>query len=346
MTRLKEIADAAGVSLTAASLALNGRPGVSDETRRRVNAVADRMGYVTRAERRRAVGNGFIGFVIEELPFPVFADIFYGEVVQAIEDEAHGFGLSTGFVVIEPERPRESRAKVDRMLTGNRVRGLLVIGGSSLLDSLVRELADRRIPMVLLDNYLYDLPLDSVQMDHMVGGYLATRHLLDLGHRRIGFVAGPTKYRTLGDRADGYRRAMIDADLPPDPHLTAVPPGISGAKKGYHETKHLLGLPDRPSAIFAVSDKAAFGALDAIAEAGLRIPADVSLVGFDDVQEASHLDPPLTTIAVEKRLMGRLAVRALAARLNLEPGAPPSAPPTKIVTPVALVVRRSTAPPR
>jgi LacI family transcriptional regulator len=347
LATLRDIAEATGVSLAAASLALNDRPGVSEETRRRVLAAAAKMGYVRRAERKRQQARGFIGFVIEELPFPVFADIFYGEVVHGIDQAAHELGFSTGFTVVEGNRPAEARAKVWQMLRGNRVRGLIVIGGSNLIDELVRELARQPVPLVLLDNYLYDVPLDGIEMDHAIGGYLATRHLIEIGHREIGFVAGPAKYRTLSDRADGYRRALLEAGLAVDPDLIAYPPGIHGSKKGYHEMRDLLARSRRPTAVFAVSDKAAFGAIDAIREHGLRVPEDISLVGFDDVHEASLLDPPLTTIAVPKRLMGRLAVRLVADRLGLTgEGVVTIAGPTKLVVPVSLVVRGSTAPPR
>ncbi len=343
MARLRDIADATGVSLAAVSLALNGRTGVSDATRERVLAAASELGYVRRGERQSRQARGFIGFVIEQLPFPVFSDIFYGDVVHGIDQEAHELGFSTGFTVVEGGQPAEAQAKVRQMLVGNRVRGLIVIGGSNLIDELVRDLAQQAAPLVLLDNYLYDLPLDGIEMDHTIGGYLATRHLIDLGHREIGFIAGPTKYRTLSDRADGYRRALLEAGLALDPDLIVTPCGGAGSKKGYHEMRELLARPRRPSAVFAVSDKSAFGAIDAIREAGLTIPDDLSLVGFDDVHEASLLNPPLTTIAVPKRQMGRLAVRLLADRIGLAgDGVSSFVKPTKLVVPVSLVVRAST----
>ncbi|MDQ3694501.1 MAG: LacI family transcriptional regulator [Chloroflexota bacterium] len=344
---MRDIAEATGLSLAAVSLALNGRNGVSDETRERVLAAAAEVGYVRRAERQPRPARGFIGFVIEQLPFPVFSDIFYGDVVHGIDQEAHALGFSTGFTVVEPERPVEARAKVRQMLLGNRARGLIVIGGSNLIDELVRDLAKQAAPLVLLDNYLYDLPLDGIEMDHLIGGYLATRHLIELGHREIGFIAGPAKYRTLSDRADGYRRALADAGIRLDSGLIVepgggCPGGAIGGKKGYHEMRELL-TRRRPSAVFAVSDKAAFGAIDAIREAGLTIPDDISLVGFDDVHESSLLTPPLTTIAVPKRLMGRLAARLLADRIGPSgDGVSAFAKPTKLVVPVSLVVREST----
>lgn len=343
MARLRDIADATGLSLAAVSLALNGRSGVSDDTRERVRAVAAELGYVRRGERQPRQARGFIGFVIEQLPFPVFSDIFYGEVVQGIDQEAHELGFSTGFTVVEGDQPAEAQAKVRQMLLGNRVRGLIVIGGSNLIDELVRDLARQAVPLVLLDNYLYDLPLDGIEMDHTIGGYLATRHLINLGHREIGFIAGPTKYRTLSDRADGYRRALLEAGIDPDPELMVPACAGPGSKKGYREMRELLARPRRPTAVFAVSDKSAFGAIDGIREAGLTIPDDLSLVGFDDVHESSLLDPPLTTVAVPKRQMGRLAVRLLADRI--EPagtGVSAFAKPTKLVVPVSLVVREST----
>lgn len=346
MSTLRDVAEATGVSLATASLALNSKHGVSEETRTRVREVARSLRYVPPAERRQKPTQGFIGFVIEQLPFPVFSDIFYGEVVRGIDHEAHEFGFTTGFAVVEPEKPADARTKVARMLKGNRARGLIIVGGSSLTDHLVAELAGEQSRIVLLDNYLYQVPLDSIQMDHMVGGYLATQHLIELGHREIGFIAGAAKYKTLSDRADGYRRAMQDVRLAINPSWVVQPPGMHHSKKGYHEMRQLIDLPKRPTAVFAVSDKAAFGALDAIREAGLRVPDDISIVGFDDVAETQFTDPPLTTIAVPKRLMGQLAVRLLAERLS-GTGSPPSghAYPRKIVVPVELVIRGSTAPP-
>lgn len=343
---LQDVARLAGVSLAAASLAINGKSGVSELTRTRVADAMRTLGYVARADRRPPVARGLIGFVIEQLPFPVFSDIFYGEVVRGIEQEAHEQGFTTSFTVVEGARLQDARAKVSQMLNGNRVRGLIVIGGSNLTDDLVAELAREGVPLVLLDNYLYQTPIDSIQMDHLIGGYLATRHLIELGHRAIGFIAGPVKYKTLRDRADGYRRALHDAGLVDEPALVALPPGVPGSKKGYHEMRRLLALPARPTGVFAVSDKAAFGALDAIREAGLRVPDDISLVGFDDVHEASLTDPPLTTIAVPKQLMGRLAVRRLAELLSATGnGATVPRSPMKTVVPVGLIVRASTAAP-
>lgn len=343
MATLRDIADATGVSVAAVSLALNGRTGISDETRERVLAVAAELGYVRRGERQPRQARGFIGFVIEQLPFPVFSDIFYGDVVHGIDQEAHELGFSTGFTVVDVDYPAEAQAKVHQMLIGNRARGLIVIGGSNLIDGLVRELAQEDAPLVLLDNYLYDLPLNGVEMDHAIGGYLATQHLIELGHREIGFIAGPIKYRTLSDRADGYRRALLEAGIPINPDLIVSPRDVSGGKKGYFEMRELLSRPRRPTAVFAVSDKSAFGAIDAIREAGLTIPGDISLVGFDDVHESSLLSPPLTTISVPKRQMGRLAVRLLADQIG-QAGINVFGfvKPIKLVVPVSLVIRAST----
>lgn len=343
MATLRDIANATGVSVATVSLVLNGRSGISDETRERVLAVAAELGYVRRGERPARQARGFIGFIIEQLPFPVFSDIFYGDVVHGIDQEAHELGFSTGFTVVDVDHPAEAEAKVHQMLIGNRARGLIVIGGSSLIDELVRDLARQDAPLVLLDNYLYDLPLNGVEIDHANGGYLATQHLIDLGHREIGFIAGPLKYRTLSDRADGYRRALMEAGIPIDPELIVSPSEVSGGKKGYFEMRELLSRPRRPTAVFAVSDKSAFGAIDAIHEAGLSIPGDISLVGFDDVHESSLLNPPLTTISVPKRQMGRLAVRLLADQIEGRciylPG---FVKPIRLVMPVSLVVRGST----
>jgi DNA-binding LacI/PurR family transcriptional regulator len=192
------------------------------------------------------------------------------------------------------------------------------------------------VPAVLVDNYVVDQALHCVVADNVTAGYLATRHLLRLGHRRIGLLAGPRKYRSLVDRQEGYLDALTEYEVPVDRSLMPPPTHHAGGQKGYQQMLRLLELPEPPTAVVAISDKTAFGALEALKERGLQIPKDMALVSMDDVEESAHTTPPLTTVRVPRAEMGAEAVRRLLALLRGE------APrPTKTTLYTQLVVRES-----
>jgi LacI family transcriptional regulator len=173
--------------------------------------------------------------------------------------------------------------------------------------------------------------------DNEAGAYLATRHLIELGHRRIALLEGPRKYKTLTERLEGYLRALDEAGLAADPALM-IKPMHAGPRKGYREIEALLALPREqwPTAIFAISDKTALGALDALKDAGLRVPDEMALVGFDDIAESAHLVPPLTTVRLPMHAMGAMAVERLVELMEKA-----DTIPTKTILYTELVVRES-----
>ena len=168
---------------------------------------------------------------------------------------------------------------------------------------------------MLVDTYNANLPVDSIVPDNEWGGYNAFKHLVELGHRQIAIIEGPPKYKTLTDRRWGALRAAEELGVPIPPFYRH--PSISSGypKKGYREMKDLLALPQPPTAVFAVSDRAALGAIDAIKEAGLRVPEDISIVGFDDLANAEYAVPPLTTVHYAREEMGTFALQALLDRI-------------------------------
>jgi DNA-binding LacI/PurR family transcriptional regulator len=177
--------------------------------------------------------------------------------------------------------------------------------------------------------------------DNISGGYLAIEHLVQLGHRRIAVLCGPAKYKTLTDRLNGALLAARDAGLVPDQFY--VQPSLSSGrpKKGVLELQAVLESGFAPTAVFAVSDKTAFGAYEAAQGAGLRIPDDLSIIGFDDLANSLHAEPPLTTIRIPKREFGIVALQNLVNQLNDNPVVP-----TKVLIYTSLLVRESTAPPK
>lgn len=297
-TTVRNVANEAGVSLATVSLVLNGKGGVSDETRQRVLATIERLGYQRRGQRP------LIGLLVERLPVPVFGDPFVGSVIQGVELEANRRGYHVLLSSVE-----QGATQLPAMVTEQQVSGLVVVGGGDISDTYVQLLMDTGLPLVLVDNIVEGLAIPCVLADNVTGAYLATRHLIDLGHERIALLEGPPKYKTLVERKEGYLRALDRVDRTVDPHLL-IKPLHGSLRKGYCETQALLALRREqwPTAIFAISDKTALGALDALRDAGLRVPDDMVLVGFDDIGESAHVTPPLTTVRVPTQMMGEVAV--------------------------------------
>jgi LacI family transcriptional regulator len=333
---IKDVADAAGVSTAAVSLFLNNRPGISQATRNRIAAAVSSLGYVPRGGSRRNSASGFIGLLVEKLPLPLYSDHFYAEVARGMQAEAERLGFNLVLSVMDPAQPG-----LPRIVAEQHVAGLIAVGGGDITDELLHLLLDDGVPLVTVDNQSLTRHIDSVVVDNQRGGMLAVRHLLGLGHRRVGVILGPAKYKSLVERYQGYLQALWEAGIRPDKRL--IQPYLSQGKpqKGYLEMQRLLDSHEPPTAVFAVSDRTALGALEAIRERGLRVPQDISLVGFDDISLGAHARPPLTTLHTDKHAMGMLAVQRLDAMLAERPPLP-----LKLVLPIDLVVRESTAPPR
>jgi DNA-binding LacI/PurR family transcriptional regulator len=302
---LQDIAAATGLSPASVSFALNNRQGVSEETRRRVVDAAERLGY--QRPERRAAEPTTVTVVAERLPVALSSDPFNRPILLGLEASArrHGYRMAMEFVGPEDHPDRERWAD-------GETAGVIVLGGGDLGPDWVQTAAAHHLPVVMVDHFRPGLDLPAVVPDNLAGAYAATRHLQEMGHERIGFIRGPGKYWTLGERLAGYLLAMQRHG--PFPRETLVPPRVShGEDKGYGEMIALLDLPEpeRPTAVFAVSDKAAIGAYRAARERGLAIPRDVSVVGFDDIEAARVLDPPLTTVHIPGETIGRVAFERL-----------------------------------
>jgi LacI family transcriptional regulator len=332
---IKDVAAAAGVSTAAVSRYLNDRAGISQATRDRIAATIKALGYVPRTNGRRGAGEGYVGMLVEELPLPIHSDHFYAQVLRGIHAEAERLGYNLVLSVLD-----QAQGGLPRVVAEQHVAGLLAIGGGDITDDLLNRLADEEIALVAVDNYSLSRHIDSVVTDDQAGAYLATRHLIELGHRRIAMIQGPDKYKPLVERYLGYRQALREASIPIDEAL--MQPSISRGtpRKGYREMQRLLEYDPHPTAVFAVTDRTALGALDAIYEHGLRVPKDISLIGFDDIAPGAQARPPLSTIHRPNYEMGVAAMRRLDAVITGQ-----SLIPMKLVLYNDLVVRESTAPP-
>ena len=331
---LKDVAKEAGVSIATVSLFLNGKPGVSKNAQENILAAIERTGYTFRRSRKKD-GANLIGIIIENMAYPAFSDSLYLPLMQNFEKEARQLGFHSVMTSIDTTSP----PAIPDSIANNEFVGVAALGGGELSDDFLRGISATGIPMVLIDNYLLSGEIDAILPDNELGAYFATRHLIEQGYERLAVIAGPAKYKPLTDRLQGFLRAVVESGMPPENWQIQRPLSQGMPNKGYLEMKALLSQPKPPRAVFCISDRAAFGALAALNEAGLRVPADVALVGFDDSPESIHSNPSLTTVHMPKREMGIEAARRLAQIINQSPNG--DIFPVKNTLPTYLIRRTS-----
>ncbi|MFJ6543110.1 LacI family DNA-binding transcriptional regulator [Streptomyces sp. NPDC091385] len=327
---LAEIAREAGVSAPTVSKVLNGRADVAAATRARVEELLRAHGY--RRRRAEATRSPLIDLVFHELE-----SAWAMEVIRGVENVAREAGLS---VVLSESAGRltPGRTWADQV-AGRRPHGVILVL-SDLDDSQRALLTSRRIPFVVLDpagDPGADVP--SIGATNWQGGLAATRHLIDLGHTRIGAISGPSRMMCSRARLDGYRAALETAGLPVDPQL--IKAGDFHHDSGRRLGLELLRAPDRPTAVFAGNDLQALGLYEAARELGLRVPDDLSIVGFDDLPVARWVGPPLTTVRQPLTEMAEAAARLVLdlGRTHVDSAA------TRVELATSLVVRSSTGAP-
>jgi LacI family repressor for deo operon, udp, cdd, tsx, nupC, and nupG len=299
---IKDIAEAAGVSHSTVSRALSDSPLVKAETKARIQQLAREMGYSPDAIARSLVTQKThtVGVVVTTITDP-----FVAEVVQGIEDtaQAEDYSVILASSASEPER---ELAAVE-MLRAKRVDCVIVT--SSRVGALYLEHLERiGVPVVLINNHnrqsgRYTF---SVSVDNQHGGHLATAHLVQRGHRRIGYVSGPADHSDDAERLAGYCQALDEAGIPFDPALAM--PGNGRLDGGGRALHVLAALADPPTAVFCYNDMTAIGLISAARQARLSVPEDLAVVGFDDIPLAAHVHPALTTVAQPQRDMGRQAM--------------------------------------
>jgi LacI family transcriptional regulator len=326
---IARIAREAGVSVPTVSKVINGRSDVAPETRRRVEAAIREHGY---RRTERAVQSQLIEVLFHELE-----SSWALEIIMGVEKVARANQLA---VVLSEMQGRRTpgRGWIEGVLA-RRPTGVIAVF-SNVSEVVRSQLRTRGIQLVIVDptgEPLHDTP--SIGATNWSGGLTATRHLLGLGHRRIGVITGPNEIMCSRARLDGYRAALDAAGVAVDPEL--IRHGAFHVQEGIAEGRALLRLPDRPTAIFAGNDLQAFGVYQAAREMRLHIPEDLSVVGFDDLPVARWVGPPLTTIRQPLNEMAQSAARLV---LSLARGEEPPQPRVELAT--ELVVRESTAPPR
>ena len=331
---MHDIAQRLGVSAMTVSRALSGHPDVNEEKRKKIIDLARELRYRPNRWARTLITNKsyLIGFVV-----PDISQLFFHEIVRGAEEILSPAGYD--LVLCHSDRNAERELHEIDMLISRRVDGL-IIASEQPADKLdiFSELDGHQTPFVLIDRYFDGLDCPRVRADDQEAGKIATRHLIALGHTRIAHISGPD-VSTGRLRRQGFLEAMREAGLPVEESM--VVPSDFKSEGGRAAMRRLLDLSPRPTAVYAGNDPLAFGAVTACQQAGLHVPSDISVIGSGDTELTYHPDPFLTTIAWDRRELGRIAGRLLLERLTDKPS---GEQPDTVLQP-RLVVRRSTAPP-
>ncbi|MBX3015251.1 MAG: LacI family DNA-binding transcriptional regulator [Caldilineaceae bacterium] len=323
-----DVAQRAGVSYATVSRVINNESYVKAETRQRVQQALIELGYVANRQARSLRGGrtNMIGLLVRD-----FGSGYIGEIIRGIDRELGERHYDLLLYTTHGRGQRESDY-VANLMRG-MVDGLLLVLPRTP-EAYLTKLRQTRFPHVLIDHQGIDRAGPAVGATNWQGGYDATSYLLGLGHRRIGLITGELGLGCAVDRREGYSAALAGHGLAVDPTLIAT--GDFSQESGYAGAKALLARPSRPTAIFASNDMMAFGAMEAIREHGLRIPADLSILGFDDIPQAAGVHPALTTVRQPLEAMGRVATQMLFGYL-----AEPIRTDERVELPTQLVIRNS-----
>ncbi len=312
MATIKDVALRAGVSVTTVSHVVNDTRHVSAKGRERVELAIRELGYVPNAMARSLKSNttSTLGMLIPNSSNPYFA-----EIVRIVEDRCFGAGYTLVLCNTDDEPHRQSVYL--QVLAERRIDGLIVVSTGDD-DSLVTQLRGLCMPTVLVDREIADPVCDLVETAHMQGGLLAVRHLLSLGHKRIACIGGPVGVMPSEQRIEGWRMALAEAGATPDIANadSLLWRGGFTSQGGYEAMHAILRTEQAPSAVFVCNDLMAIGALRAAHESGVRVPDDLSIVGFDDIELSAYTSPALTTVAQPKERIGALAVDMLLERVG------------------------------
>jgi len=328
---LRDIAKKAGVSITTVSRALNNKPDVSSKTKDKILSIVKKSGYTPNllAKSLRCQKSKTIGVVLADISNPFFAAIAKG-----IEDTAHKRGYSIILVNTDEEYEKEKEAL--RVLVEKRVDGFLITPVQKEYKDILR-IKERRIPLVLLARHFDAIETNSVVNDDELGGFLATEYLIQKGHKRILYISGPLYNSSALERLNGYKRALKEHQIQFEEKLVRGYTAKMG--KVYTLMKEIVKEKLNFTAIFTFSDFLALGVMKAIREEKLKIPDDVAVVGYDDIEFASFLETPLTTVHMRKYRLGMEGTNILIDEIE---GKKVGEKPNTLTIKPELIVRKST----
>jgi LacI family transcriptional regulator len=327
---MREVAERAGVSVTTVSHVINNSRPVNPQTRHRVEEAMQTLGYqpnVLARSLRRGVTHT-IGVILPDSTNPYFA-----EVVRGIEDTSFDQGYSV--ILCNSDNDLDKERHYTNVLVEKQVDGIIFVA-AGLSSENIYALQVRGVPLVLVDRHVPEVLVDTVLTDNLLGGRLATNHLIELDHRIIGCISGPKGVRLSSERIDGYRQALKSAGISLDPRM--IVEGDFQYQSGYEGSKALFNQQPSPTAIFACNDLMAIGVYRFAHENNLNVPEQLSIVGFDDVRLSAYTNPPLTTVHQSKHEMGSKAAKLLMTRI-----ADQDLEPRQEILATNLIIRGSTA---
>lgn len=330
---IRDVARRASLSISTVSLVLNDRPHVTDSTREKVRRAISDLGYRPQPNARnlasRASGN--IGFILTEDHFSQI-EPFYTKIFLGTEFEARNHNY---YILLTTIGTRfRTQTAIPRFLLDRNVDGVIFAG--KVHDKFVAYVETLDLPIVLVDYCCKQFRHSCVLIDNFRGAQAAVNHLIGGGHRSIGFIGGDITHPSLETRYRSYRETLQQHDIAFDASLVVVDENDSRIRNGYNAAERLLRRATRPTAIFAANDAMAIGCMRYMNTVGLVAPRDIAIVGFDDIEMGSHIDPRLTTVRVHKEEMGKLAVRRMVEMIKSK-----TRSVVTIDVPVELVVRDS-----
>lgn len=332
MTNIRKVAALAGVSVATVSRTLKSPSVVSPETREKVLGAVEQAGYkpnLMAIQFRSQRSRNLVVLV------PDIANTFFARVIRGIQQAASAHDYRV--LLCNTQGQDEIERQFADLVFAKQADGVIQLRAFDPFER-QRAQANEHPPLVNACEVLDAATWPTVSLDNRAAAHAMTRHLLDLGHRRIGLIKGPLGSPLTRERFAGYQQALEGAGVAVDSELLCR--GDYTPQSGHAATQQLLALAERPTAIFCENDEMAMGALQCIRQAGLRVPQDISVAGFDDISFAAYCDPPLTTIAQPAERFGHQAVEMLLGLLDQ-----PDLEPCHQVLPFELVVRTSTAPP-
>ncbi len=330
MSTVKELAERIGVSSATVSRAMNGKPGLADDLRSKILEEAARLNVV-RSSAARSLSTArtdHVCFAVHHLPGPFSSDPFYAEILMGVELELRQAGMHTMLEVLSEEVANDPASW--RILRERRADGV-ILNGPFVPVSTIVKLHTLGIPLVLVDNFYKHVPVDAVVCDDRSGARAVAEHILLLGHKRVVVISGPKDWYSLQERCAGFLDAFSSRGL-------QLPTVLHSEATTFETGRQLMveALHKKPTAVLALNDVMAMGASETARVAGLSIPADISITGFDDIEMASKWPVPLTTVRVQKAYLGRAAARQFIVRHQ-----DPSAPQQRIAIATTLIERSS-----
>ena len=310
MSTVKQLAQTLGVSNATISRALNGKPGLAADLRSRILEEASRLN-IRRSSAARSLSTSktdHVCFAVYHLPGPLASDPFYMEILMGVEQELRQAGMHTMLEVLGEDEIKDPARW--RIVREQRSDGI-ILNGPFVPNSFIVKLHTLGVPVVLVDNFSSHTPVDAVVCDDRGGARAVAEHILKLEHRRVVVLAGPIDWYSNQERCAGFVDAFLERGL-------EAPKILHSDATTFETGQELMrsALKAKPTAVLAVNDAMAMGASDTARVAGLRIPEDLSITGFDDIEMAARWITPLTTVRVQKRYLGRAAARQFLARIS------------------------------